>query len=349
MSLARISKTLGLSITTVSRALGGYSDVASATRARVLAEAERINYHPNENARRLRRGRAGAIGMVLPSAPGDFGDPFFLRLLATIGPRLSAANIDLLVTAARPGAEEMRAYRQMVEGRKVDGILLARTRRKDDRIAYLLDHAMPFVAHGRSNEKRPFAYVDVDGETAFRTATERLLALGHRRIGLINAPQIYTFAHHREAGWHGALWAAQLPPGPVIRAEPTEENGFVAASDMLRSAEPPTAILCATDRLAVGALHASAGRLAIIGYDNLPVATYTDPPLTTIAQPIEQAAARMVEMLLALIDGADVAGMQEVLQAELIQRASDRPAPVEQVATQPGEHPSHVEKDTLRP
>jgi LacI family transcriptional regulator len=332
MSLARIAKSLGLSITTVSRALGGYSDVSSATRARVRAEAERIDYHPNESARRLRRGRAGAVGMVLPAAPGDFGDPFFLRLLATVGPRLSQANIDLLVTAAHPGTEEMRAYRQMVEGRKVDGILLARTRRKDDRIAYLLDQKMPFVAHGRSNEARPFAYVDVDGESAFRIATERLIALGHRRIGLINAPQTTMSAHHREAGWHGALWAAQLGPGPVIRAEATEENGFLAGVEMLRTAEPPSAILCASDRLAVGALHATGGRIAIIGCDDLPVAAYTDPPLTTFAQPIEQAAARLVEMLLALIDGADVVGMQEVLQAELIQRASDRPAPVEQVA-----------------
>jgi LacI family transcriptional regulator len=158
---------------------------------------------------------------------------------------------------------------------------------------------------------RPFAYVDVDGETACRIATERLIALGHRRIGMINAPQAYMFAQHREAGWHAALWAAQLTPGPVIRAEPTEENGFLAAGEMLCSAVPPTAILCATDRLAVGALHATAGRLAIIGYDDLPVASYTDPPLTTIAQPIEQAAARMVEMLISLIDGADVVGRRK--------------------------------------
>lgn len=349
MSLARIAKNLGISITTVSRALGGYSDVAPGTRERIAAEAARINYHPNQNARRLRGGRAGAVGMVLPAAPGDFGDPFFLRFLATIGPRLAQAKMDLLVTAARPGAEEMGAYRQMVEGRKVDGILLARTRRRDDRVAYLLDSEMPFVAHGRCLEKRPFAFVDVDGEAAFRLATDRLVSLGHRQIGLINAPQTYMFAHHREAGWHAGLWAAKLAPGPVLRAEPTEENGFLAASEMLRGVDPPTAILCATDRLAVGALHASAGRVAIIGYDNLPVATYTDPPLTTIAQPLERAAERMIEMLLALIDGAAVAGMQEILQAELIQRASDGPAPARQDAKKPGETKHDDPQSPLHP
>lgn len=323
MSLSRIAKALGLSITTVSRALGGYSDVSAATRARVLAEAERINYRPNENARRLRAGRAGAVGLVLPAAPGDFGDPFFLRFLAVIGPLLARARMDLLVTAAQPGAEEMRAYRQMVEGRRVDGLLLARTRRRDERIGYLLDQNMPFVSHGRSGETRAFAYVDVDGEAAFRQATQRLIGLGHRRIGLINAPQAFMFAHYREAGWHAALWEARLPPGPVRREEATEAGGFLAGKAMLEDAAPPTAVVCATDRLAVGALHAAGGRLAVIGYDDLPVATYTDPPLTTVAQPIERAATRMVDMLLRQIEGEPVAGMQEILQGELVLRASD--------------------------
>jgi LacI family transcriptional regulator len=356
MSLAKIAANLGISITTVSRALGGYADVASATRQRVQDEAQRLRYRPNENARRLRRGRADAIGIIVPAAPGDFGDPFFLRMLAAIGPALAQANLDMLVTTARPGAEELRAYRQMVETRKVDGLLLARTRRRDERISYLLDHGMPFVAHGRAAETRPFAWLDIDGEAACKAATERLVGLGHRRIGLINAPAIYSFAHHREAGWHAALWAAQLPPGPIAHVEPSEEAGFVAARSMLRDAAPPSAILCATDRLAVGCLHAladaglRAGRdVSVIGYDNLPVATYTDPPLTTIAQPIERAAARMVEMLLALIGGAAPDGMQELWQAELIQRASDGPARPAAASPPQGGNDNHATPDNLRP
>jgi len=334
MSLALIARRLGLSITTVSRALGGFDDVAAATRARVVAEAERLNYKPNQAARRLRRGRAEAIGMVLPTPPGQFDDPFFLRMLAAAGPRLSTAGLDLLVTTARPGADEMRAYRHLAEGGRVDGFLLARTRAQDERIGYLLDRRMPFVAHGRTTLKRIFAYVDIDGEAACRAATARLIGFGHRRIALINAASTYMFAHHREAGWHAALWEAGLPPGPIHRAEATEENGFLATREMLGMDAPPTAILCATDRLAVGALHAlgaaglRAGRdVSIIGYDDLSVATYTDPPLTTVAQPIERAAARMVDMLLHLIDGALVEGMQELWQAELVARASDGPAP----------------------
>jgi LacI family transcriptional regulator len=333
VSLLTIARNLGLSVTTVSRGLGGFTDVAATTRKRIEAEAARIGYRPNQNARRLRSGRSEAVGVVLPAGPGQFDDPFFLRLLSAIGPALQGAGLDLLVATARPGPEEMRAYRHLVEGRRVDGILLARTRRQDERIAYLLDQAMPFVAHGRSEQARPVAHIDIDGAAACRAATARLIGLGHRRIGLINALETYMFAVHRQAGWHAALRDSGLEPGPVAHAEPTEENGFRLMLAMLRDAAPPTAVLCATDRLAVGALHAAAdaglrvGRdVSIIGYDNLPMATYTDPPLTTIEQPIERAGARMVEMLLALMAGAEPKNFAELWPARLIPRESDGPA-----------------------
>jgi LacI family transcriptional regulator len=332
VSLARIAHSLGISTTTVSRALGGFDDVALPTRARVAAEAARIGYRPNQVARRLRRGRSEAIGMVLPAAPGQFDDPFFLRILAAVGPRLEQAGLDLLVTTARPGADEVSAYRHLAEGRRVDGVLLARTRRHDERITYLLDRGLPFVAHGRCEEVRPFAYVDIDGEAACRAATERLIDFGHRRIGLINAAPGYMFAHFREAGWRAALRAAGLAEGPSAAAEPTEENGFLRARAMLSGPDQPSALVCATDRLAVGALHAladaglRAGReVSVIGYDDLPFATYTDPPLTTMEQPIERAAARMVDMLLQLLGGASPVGMHELWPARLIPRASDGP------------------------
>ena len=339
MSLSRIARALGVSVTTVSRALAGYEDVAAATRARVRQEAARIAYKPNSAARRLQGGRAGAVGVVLPNAAGQFDDPFFLRMLSAIGPALESAALDLLVTCARPGQDERHAYRALVENRKVDGILLARTRSQDDRIDYLLDQDFPFVAHGRSDTAKPFAYVDIDGEAACRAATERLLGFGHTRIAMINAPIEYRFAVHRQAGWRAALGAAGLgevrrgQAGPLRHVEATEENGFLAMRDLLR-ADAPTAVLCATDRIAVGALHAitDAGLrvghdISVIGYDDLPLASYTAPPLTTIAQPIERAARRMVEMLRARIDGAAPETMQEIWPARLIARASDGPAP----------------------
>ena len=334
MSLRAIAKRLDLSVTTVSRALGGFPEVAAATRARVMSEAERTGYRPNQLARRLRHGRTEAIGLVLPADAGQFDDPFFLRLLAAVGPPLQRAGLDLLVMTARPGAEELRAYRHLIEARRVDGMLLARTRRDDPRIRYLLDRGAVFVAHGRCEDPRPYAFVDMDGAAACQTATERLIGFGHRCIGLINAAPHYMFAHHREQGWRAALAAADLPRGPIRHAEPSEEAGFTMMRALLAERDPPTAVLCATDRLAVGALHAvsQAGLrvgcdISLIGYDDLPMAGCTDPPLTTIEQPVARAGARMVEMLVALLGGADPAALTEIWPARLIPRASDGPAP----------------------
>jgi len=334
VSLRVIASQLGLSVTTVSRALGGFPEVGAATRERVLAEARRIDYRPNQLARRLRHGRSDAVGIVLPADPGQFGDPFFLQLLAAVGPPLQRRGLDLMVMSARPGPDELRAYRHLIEGRRVDGILLARTRRDDPRIRYLLDRGVPVVAHGRCDEARPYAFVDTDGAAACRAAVQRLIGFGHRRIGLINAAAHYTFAYYREQGWRTALAEAELPPGPVRYAEPSEEAGFGLMRELLAEPGPPTAVLCATDRLAIGALHAvsqaglRAGRdISLIGYDDLPMASCTDPPLTTIEQAVARAGPRMVEMLACLLDGADPAGLREIWPTRLIARASDGPAP----------------------
>ncbi len=331
-SLKSLATQLGLSITTVSRALAGYSDVAASTRARVEAAANAAGYRPHPIARRLKHGRSEAVGVVLPAEPGHFTDPFFTELLVGLGEALARADLDLLVTAAQPGADEMRVYRRLVEGRRVDGIVLARTRVKDERIGYLLDKDFPFVTHGRSEERRVYAHVDADGTAAFAAATRRLIELGHRRIALINAPASYMFARHREAGWRQALAQAGLAEGPIRIGEATEETGFVLVRALLAESDRPSAVLCATDRLAVGALGAitasglRAGRdISVIGYDDLPIATYTDPPLTTIAQPIRAMAGRLTEFLLARIAGTPAADLAEIWPAELVIRASDGP------------------------
>jgi LacI family transcriptional regulator len=166
-----------LSITTVSRALAGYSDVAAATRERVQREAERSGYRPNHVARRLRSGHSGTIGIVVPSKQGTF-DQFFLAMLGAIGPLLSRAGLDLVLMGAPPGKAELHAYRHLVEHHHVDGILLARTRRDDPRIRYLLERRVSFVAHGRSEISDSIASLDIDGETALQPPLRGSSAMG---------------------------------------------------------------------------------------------------------------------------------------------------------------------------
>jgi len=334
MTLRRLADELGLSPTTVSRALAGYDDVAAATRAKVVRAAKRLGYVPNAAAAGFRTGRSRAVGVVLPAQPGHFDDPFFLQVLTAIGRRLAEADFDLLVAAAQPGEAELKVYRRLVDARRVDGMIVARARLDDERIAFLQDRDFPFIVHGRTRTKRPYAWLDIDGHAAFRDATLRLAAMGHRRIALINAPDHYTFAHYREAGWRAAHAALAMPTGEFRAAEATEENGHRLAAELLALRVPPTALLCGTDRLAVGALRAiaqaglGAGRdVSVIGYDDLPVASYTQPALTTVAQPWTQAGEKLVEMLLALFAGAKPEMLCELWQGKLVVRGSDGPVP----------------------
>ncbi|WP_420104287.1 LacI family DNA-binding transcriptional regulator [Bosea sp. (in: a-proteobacteria)] len=357
MSLSKLASSLGLSVTTVSRALGGFNDVAEATRRRVLEEAERIGYRPNAMARRLRGGRSDAVGIVLPTGPGQLGEPFFLRLIAAIGPRLAQAGLDLIVSSARGGLEELALYRQFVENRRVDAMIVARTRLDDERVAYLRESGLPFVTHGRTGAGG-HASVDIDGAAAFGDATRRLIDFGHRRIGFIGAPLDYGFGFFREAGWREAATQAGLRAGPSRFAEPSEENGFRLAHEILAGPERPTALLCATDRLAVGALHAlgdlglrAVHDVSIIGYDNSPIANYVATPLTSFDPDIEGAASRMLDMLLAQLAGRDGAAMAELRSATLVPRRSDGPAPtdyghiksrsISREETSDGERPQH--------
>ncbi len=328
-SLKSLASSLGLSVTTVSRALAGYGDVAVDTRRRVRDAATRARYRPHITARRLQKGRSEAIALLLPTDAEHFSEPMFMELLAAIGKRLSAAGLDLAVSAAAPGEDEIRAYRRLVEEGRADGAIVVRTRARDPRIAYLIDHGFPFVAHGRCEEARPYAFIDGDGAEAFARVTRLLLARGHRRVAMVGAPREFMFAALRESGWRAALDEAGLAPAGIAIGAPDEDGGHAAARRLLEQPTRPDAILCATDRMAFGALRAidqaglRPGRdIAVIGHDNLSLSRFTDPPLTTLDVSVAHAGARLVDMLLALLGGARPEDHQELITAELIERAS---------------------------
>lgn len=334
LTLRELARHLNLSITTVSRALAGYDDVSEATRARVLEAAERLGYQPNPLGQRLRKGRTEAIGLVIPATSGHLGDPFFLELAASLGDRLREHGLDLVLTSCPPGPKELECYRHLAEGRRVDGMVVARTRRQDERIAYLAEKGVPFVCHGRSETPVSFPYVDVDGEHGFRIAAEHLIQLGHRRIGLVNSPEELNFTHHRFRGYSLALEAAGIPYDESLteHGDLTEESGYRAAKKLLSRDEPPTALLCANDWMAIGAMHAvreggmwPGKDVSVIGYDDLSVARFTDPPLTTLRQPIRASAERLVDMLIAHMGGAEAESLQEVYLPQLMIRGSSGP------------------------
>jgi LacI family transcriptional regulator len=332
VKLKDLAAELGLSVTTVSRALAGYGDVAEGTRLRVLQAAEEMGYVPDVTARRLQKGRTDTLGFIIPTSGPRFSDPYFSELLAGIGNEAARHSFDLLVSTRPPDTpEEVAAYRRMAEGRIVDGLLVVRTRLKDHRIAYLAQIGFPFVAFGRSDLEVNFPYVDEDGLRGLDLVTQHLLDLGHRRLSFIAAPEDLMFCNYRRAGLEAALERNGLVLQPEYRivGDLTQRGGYAAMNHLLEQSPPPTAVIACNDLMALGAISAAQKRglvvgrdVAITGFDDIPLAEHSHPPLTTIRQPVYDIGRRICDMLVRQVRGEELAERQVLLQPELIVRES---------------------------
>lgn len=335
MNLKELSRHLELSQSTVSRALNGYQDVNPETRARVLEAARRFGYSPNANAHRLATGQTGAIGIVFPSGNDPLLDPLFTDFLTGLTNSAGRRQMDVLVSASPDSAEA--SYRRLAQRRSVDAVVLSSPLLDDSRPALLDRLGLPFIVHGRTRSDHPHAFLDIDNEGAFRQASELLIGLGHRRIGLVNGDSRQAFAVDREAGWRAALAAADIDaPAALAGSAPmTDEAGYRLTAGMLDAAEPPTAIICSSIFSAVGACRAIRDRGLAIGSD-ISVIAHDDgitsirpethhPPLTTTFSSIHKAGERIAEMVADVVAGADIAACQEVWPVDLIFRDSTRP------------------------
>ena len=337
VTLKDIAQEVGYSVTTVSRALAGYDDVAESTRQLIVRTAADMGYHPNATARRLRSRRTDTIGFIIPTHGPRFSDPFFSEFLAGIGNKAAEREFDLLVSTCAPGDEELKVYKRMVLERRVDGLLVVRTRHQDQRIAYLIDQGFPFVAFGRSDLGVDFPYLDVDGEAGIRQLTEYMVDLGHRRIAYVSAPPDLMFAAHRLAGYREGLLAngIHFDENLIAVGELTKASGYEAGRDLLRLAKRPSAIVACNDLMALGVVSAAQGMglvvghdVSVAGFDDVPLAEHVHPPLTTVRQPVYEIGQRICEMLIQLLQDGLLKERHVILQPQLVVREScGAPAP----------------------
>lgn len=334
VSLKFLAKELGLAEGTVSRALNGYSDISEATKDRVIACANKHNYKANQTARRLATGVAEAVAYLMPANTNALSEPFVSQLLEGLGQSLAKRNWDLLVVQASSSEDEAETIAKLSRSGKVSGVVISRPYKQDSRIELLQKYKVPFIVHGRSVSHSDYAWYDVDSQTAFMDAVDHLIVLGHRRIGFIGAPTYYHFAQMRLDGYRSGLISngVDVDESLIEVAELSDDAGERAAVNMLKSPLPPSAILCATDTQAIGALSAiraqglEAGKdVSVIGYDGLAFGKHTNPPLTTMAQPLAHSGRQIGDMLLAIIDGGKPTDFQELRSAELVRRMSDGP------------------------
>jgi len=332
-----VAKKLNLSITTVSRALDGYNDVADETRQRVIKTAQEMDYIPNRAARQLRRQCTDTLGYILPASAPRFSDPFFSEFISGLGDEASEHAYDLLISTAPSGQEsEQQAYQRWVHANKVDGFILNRLWQSDWRVNFLFQYEVPFVALERSLDPVDYPSIQVESTASVASLVNHLINRKFQRIAFIGGPAHLTIHADRFYGYCHALALNQIPldPSLLTSSDLTSAGGYQSAKQLLSRKDPPDAILCINDETAFGVLHAAreAGHLvgvdiAVAGFDGVQDSKYSQPTLTTLDQPLYEIARQLVRMLIAEITGKPLDERHIMIQPVLrIRESTGKPA-----------------------
>lgn len=326
-SIEDVARRAGVSIATVSRALRGLPDVASATRDRVLLAAAELDYVASPFAARLASGRTATVGVVVPFV----NRWFFAEVIDTVEAALRKAGFDLLLYNLGDAEGRRRFFDVMPVRKRVDGILVASLVLSDEEFEALAALGIPVGLLGL--ERAGFLSSRIDDVEAARQAVEHLLALGHRRIGLIGGdthdPMRFTPPLHRRDGYRDALRAAGIEPDPSLEALGyfTVDGGGAATTALLSRPQPPTAIFAESDEMAYGALRQVRRMglripddVAVIGFDDQANAEVMD--LSTVRQPVAEQALDVATRLLAAIGQPHEDVGSVVLPTELVVRGS---------------------------
>lgn len=332
VTIADLAAELGVTKSTVSRALNGYTDISEATRERVQAAARASGYFASCAARNLKRGRRETIGVVLPVQIGRLANPFLADFFDAVSRTLHDGGYDLLTSTADSAEDSLRTHERLIAARKVDGFIVPRTQVNDPRVSFLRQKGSPFVTHGRSAAQAHHAWFDIDNVSAFRQVVGHLVGLGHERIAFAGGAARFNFVSQRIEGFRAGLELASLPldGSQILLGDLTPQSGLAIGRELLDASNPPTAVVCATDAIAIGVMRAlserglKAGRdVSVTGYDDIPLAAFMDPPLTTFSQQTAMSGRRVAQMMLDLISGARPEDLQELHDAVFIRRASD--------------------------
>ena len=327
-TLRTLAQELGLSVTTVSRALKDGPEVHPDTVARVKAAAEAAGYRPDWRAVNLRTGRTGVIAVLYyaPAVRDDFGDTSVTMVVEGIGRRLAGTAympMVQLVTSVEDGLEHAR---RIVSEKLADGIIMSGTTPHDARVRLMQEHRFPFVTFGRT-ELPEHPWYDIDNEAAAHDATAWLAAGGRRRIALLAPPTELSFTNQRLDGYRRALAAAgqAFDADLVVNCDLVASSGRAGMAHVLSCADPADAAVCATGILALGALAGirDAGLVpqrdvALVSRDGARLFEYVDPPLPTCFASSSDAGWALADLILAAIAGVPPAGLQTLVRTRLV-------------------------------
>jgi LacI family transcriptional regulator len=321
-----VAREANVSVASVSRVLNGHGNVTDETRDRILSAAERLHYIPNSGARSLITRRTDTIGVILPDMHGEF----FSEIVRGIDVAARARGLHLLVSGSHGDAAETAAAIRAMSGR-VDGLLVMSPHADEAMLAQNLPSGLPTVLMNTRVAGNKYSSLAVDNYGGAYVMVSHLVECGHRRIALISGPDDNFDAQERLRGYREAL-AALLPNAheQVLRGDFSEESGYLAGKQILALRERPQAIFAANDMMAIGCLFAltEAGvqvprDVSLAGFDDVPIARYITPPLTTVRVQIADLGGRALEHLALTIEDPEHAKVSaQVLRPELVVRAS---------------------------
>ncbi|WP_431676104.1 LacI family DNA-binding transcriptional regulator [Kitasatospora sp. KL5] len=326
-TLDEVAERAGVSRTAASRALNNAPNVSRDKREAVLRAIKELGYVPNPTARALATQQAGAVALIISGEdPAVLADPFYGQVIAGASTVLEETDLHLVLCLATSARGQIRV-KQLLRTRAVDGVMLMSLRGDDPLTSLALAAGVPAVFGGKPLHGQVPYYVDVDNVLGARQATEHLMSRGRTRIATLTGPLDTDVGRARRRGYLEALTLAGLPYRAEEAGDFTERSGMAAMEALLARHPDLDAVFAANDNMAAGALRvlSRAGRavpadVAVIGFDGLAVSEITEPPLTTVHQPIRNIGREMTRMLLALMAGERPSPL--ILPTTLVQRDS---------------------------
>jgi DNA-binding LacI/PurR family transcriptional regulator len=325
-----IAKLAGVSTATVSKVFNKTGRISERTSKRILEISEKFNYQPSVVASALTGKKTYTLGLLIP----DLANPFFAEVARHVEDRANELGFNVVICNTDNDEAKETKYIGLLRQKSVDGIIVATGIRNDALMKELLQQRIPVALIARDLSLLSVSAVLVDDFAGAFNATEHLLGLRHRRIAIVSERLDMVSSKERVRGYRQALEQAgiEFNESYVLESDFTIEGGKRAGDRLLQSDGPPTAVFACNDLLAIGVMQAAKERnlsvpeqLSIVGFDNTILATIPNPPLTTVAQPIQAMGRQVVDLIHDEMNGNSLAKQRIVLLPELIVRGSTAP------------------------
>jgi len=331
IKITELAKKIGVSTSSVSRALNDHSNISQKTKDKIFKAAQKYNYFPNLNAKRLASQKPDTIAFITSLDPYA-QDYVLMEFLAGLTLAIKDKPTELIIKFFSNERTELDYYKKLVELNMVDKFVFYRTKKKDKRIEFLKKNNINFVSWGRSSNTKDYAWIDLDNEKSIFVLMQRLYNFGHRNIGLINVHQSFNYGHQRKIAYEKFLKINGLKFNPKNYLDSLNSStleGINLTKKLLSQNNPPTAIICSLDKFFIGCLQECQKRGLIIG-KNISVVGYNDHDnylssqnLTFISHPLTKMGKMSVEMLKNMEKGVKPESLSKLIEPLLHKGKSD--------------------------